>query len=115
MPWGLSCRLGSGDVEEGRLSLCLYCQFLNFIKNFYYNSIYWNTYTLVYNKYTNMNSQFDLVGTIWKCPRCEEEIVITKDGVTHSCPGYWIKIRLDQLYEIRREFDNMKRKVFYGK
>jgi hypothetical protein len=48
-----------------------------------------------------MKSQQDLIGTTWKCPRCEEEVVITKDGVTHSCPGYWIKIRLDQLWEIQ--------------
>ena len=45
-----------------------------------------------------MESQFDLIGTLWKCPRCHEEVVITKDGVTHSCKDSQFIIRLDQLY-----------------
>lgn len=54
-----------------------------------------------------MNNQQDLIGTTWKCSYCNEEVFVTKDGVTHSCPGYWIKIRLDQLWEISK--DNKKR------
>lgn len=48
------------------------------------------------------NTQYDLIDTIWECSRCGDKVVITKEGVTHSCPGYWIKIRLDQLWEIYR-------------
>ena len=65
-----------------------------------------------------MESQFDLIGTTWKCPRCKQEEIITKDGVVHSCPGSWICKRLDQLWDdylAYEEFRKIERKFLYGK
>ena len=64
-----------------------------------------------------MQVKEDLIGTEWKCPRCKSLETVTKDGIQHSCLGYYINKRLDMLWNDElayEEFRKLERKLIYG-
>jgi len=46
-----------------------------------------------------METKLDLIGTLWICPLCQQEEVITKDGVLHNAENHQIIKTLDQLWK----------------
>ena len=58
---------------------------------------------------------FDLSKMIYVCPRCEGTSPVTReDGVTHSCPGYWIRYSYQDILEITESDADFELRMFWG-
>jgi len=61
-----------------------------------------------------MKSKEDLIGTEWKCPKCNEIEIININGVDHKCNKYWDGSSLKELFEMKEYYTKLNRKIFYG-
>lgn len=64
-----------------------------------------------------MNCKEDLIGTQWKCPYigCGGTEIITEEGVKHEGTNHSVYNTLEQIFKFRQHFNELHRKMIYGK
>ena len=62
--------------------------------------------------------QEDLIGTIWRCWRCNEKELINKTGIFHSSlvnGSHWANWLLEDLHVMGELKQKYERELLYGK
>ena len=62
----------------------------------------------------------ELIGQEFKCPRCKESILVTTEGINHTCntpKHFWIMQSLEQYFRYVKYYEQLRRndlKFLYG-
>ena len=56
----------------------------------------------------------DMIGKTWFCPKCNKEIIITKNGIEHICTKFYIRKSIQDLIDIEELMNEMENQLLFS-